>query len=73
MTDGAIRLVGTIVETESHYGTCEVEIDSEQSPGGGRIWLPIPDVVDDPADISGYEGRRVVLTVAMIEEGVWDG
>lgn len=65
MTDGAVRLIGTIVEVEDHYGICEVEIDSERSPGGGRIWLPIPDVVDDPGEILGYEGRRVVLTVAM--------
>lgn len=29
MTNGAVLLIGTIVEIEDHYGTCEVEIDSE--------------------------------------------
>lgn len=69
----AVVLIGTIVETEDHYGTCWVQIDWpdgddwDHMPGEGRIWLPIPHVVNDPGDIPGYEGRRVSVTVAMLE------
>lgn len=69
MSDGAVRLVGTIVEVEDHYGTCEVRFDWESTSGMGWLWLPIPAVVDDPGEIPGCVGRRVSVAVAMMEEG----
>lgn len=72
MNEGSLNLIGTIVETEDHYGTCAVRIDwpdledHEHSPAEGRVWMPIPGIVEDPSDIAGYEGRRVAVTVALL-------
>lgn len=68
MTDGAVHLIGTITDAEDHYGTCEVRIEWEDALGIGWIWLPIPDVVEDPREIPSYVGRRVNVTVSMMDE-----
>lgn len=73
MADVAMHLIGTILETEDQYGTCTVRIDWPASgdfdhvPSEGRFWLPIPDRVEHVEDIPMYEGRRVEVTVALLD------